>query len=108
LIKLRQSLAQGDKKFTRGKAERALAAGADPNQKDEKDVGIFTEHTNYHVRVRAWHLQGRPLPDDTDAQNQFLLKLQGEDMPRDSAKAEQLIALLRARYIKDQTLVAGG
>ncbi len=94
LIKYKQSLSQAKKKFTRNKAEKALTVGADPTE--ERFVG----HINYHIRVRAWHLQGRPMPEKLEDQNKFLVKLQGTDLPRDPVKAEQFVEMLRARYLK--------
>lgn len=43
-------------KFTRKKAEKAI-------NKDNCTEKRFTEHQNYHVRIRAWKLQGCPLND---------------------------------------------
>lgn len=55
---------------TRAKAEKALSAGADPQQ--------YADHPNYHVRRKAWVKMGRPLmSEDTKGQNQFLTTLVG-------------------------------
>lgn len=47
----------GKKTATRGSAERAIAAGADP-------IGFLT-HPNYHVRCAAWRAAGSDIPEGT-------------------------------------------
>lgn len=86
---------KAEKKFTRVQAEKALSAGADPEQ--------FTKHGNYHVRRRCWQLQGRPLPESIDEQNKFLVTLQGTDVPKDSSLVEDFYASLRQRILKEHT-----
>jgi hypothetical protein len=101
-----QKLHAALKLFTRSKAEAALANGADPTamrDTDGKPHGLFTEHANYHVRVRAWVKMGRPLPEGLAEQNKFLLTLQGSDVSRMSpADVVALTARLRLNLLKEQ------
>lgn len=54
---LKNKLHHAQKEFTRAKALRELANGADFN--DEK----FTHHRNHHVRYRAWMMAGGMVPE---------------------------------------------
>jgi len=81
------------KDFTRAQAERALSAGANPED--------FLNHKNYHVRRKCWQLQGRPLPDDFNKQNEFLATLQGQETPKDKEAHPGFYALIRQRILKE-------
>lgn len=85
--------AKAEKKYTRVQAEKALSHGADP--------ALFTKHSNYHVRRKAWQLQGRPLPEALEEQNKFLCTLQGMPTPKDDTALPGFYALLRQRILKE-------
>lgn len=55
-----------ERKYTRAQAEKALSAGADPEQ--------FTKHANYHVRAKAWVKMGRPLPEGKEEDQEKFLR----------------------------------
>jgi hypothetical protein len=63
---------QAMKSFTRAKADKALSAGADPNEPR------FTSHGNYHIRARAFKLSGSKLPEKKEEAEKFLLTLQSK------------------------------
>jgi hypothetical protein len=52
------------KTYTRAQAERALSAGADPNN--------FVKHANYHVRAKAWKKLGQPEMGNAEEHAKFL------------------------------------
>ena len=81
------------KKYTRAQAEKALSAGVDPEK--------FVDHKNYHVRNKAWKKMGKPLPEGADAQNAFLLTLQGTPAPKDPSALPGFYLLLRQRILKE-------
>ena len=60
---------------TRARAERALAAGADPQQ--------FANHPNYHVRRKAWRKAG------------FQLLSVGNNTPQNREQDERLLRSLK-------------
>lgn len=66
--KFRLKLHDAQKEFTRAKAMRELANGADFN--DAK----YTKHRNYHIRQRAWELAGSMVPE-TEAERIALCEL---------------------------------
>lgn len=59
-----------DKFYTRAKSERLLTAGVDPNATfvDSKGATLrrYLDHTNYHVRAKAFRKLGSPFPEDTE------------------------------------------
>lgn len=61
----RQKLHEARKSHTRAKALRELNNGADFNDKK------YTNHPNYHVRMRAWVLGGRVVPETTEERKQL-------------------------------------
>lgn len=103
-VKRHYDVLKANKKFTRKKAEKLLANGADPAEMVEREgkmVGRFTDHPNPHVRRRAWQLMGRPLPEGLDEQNKFLLTLQGTEPPKDASATAGFYLLLRQRLLKE-------
>jgi hypothetical protein len=81
------------KTYTRAQAIAAMKAGADPKQ--------FEKHPNYHTRVRAWVLMGKPIPEGKEAQEELLLSFQGKkrsDMPE--AALTVLLETLRKKHFE--------
>lgn len=62
-----------EKKYTRAQAEKALSAGANPEQ--------FVKHPNYHVRRKAWTKMGKPLPTNADERAKFLESIKVKEQP---------------------------
>jgi hypothetical protein len=56
-----------EKVLTRAQAEKALTAGANPEN--------FVKHPNYHVRAKAWRKSGSPLPDNAEERSKFLASI---------------------------------
>ena len=73
---------------TRAKSIRLMNAGADLTATFVNDKGMtlgrYLDHPNYHVKARAFHLMGRPYPED----------------------AAECAKLCKALHIKDPNVVA--
>jgi hypothetical protein len=78
-----------DRKYTRAQAEKMLSAGVAPE--------LFTKHSNYHVRYKAWRKMGQPLPEN--GVETFLATLQGKEAPKDPALLADYNAMLRHRFL---------
>ena len=66
---LQTKIREDNKRFSRAKAEKKLSGGADPATTTEsggKVIRIFLDHTNYHVRAKAFKLMGSPYPEDAE------------------------------------------
>lgn len=81
--KAKQERSAAMRQFTRTKALNAITA---ENCTEKR----FSEHRNYHVRMRAWNLQGRPQGATENEQKEIIERL---TKGREKEAADKVAAL---------------